>query len=91
LPRVLDDDVQDVPSSEKRNGLGGGGHSQIMGNAIDFTAIFQPFHRVHTDRIVKGFGIGLTTCKKIIELHGGSIWVDSQFGLGSTFAFSIAR
>jgi len=34
LPRVLDDDVQDVPSSEKRNGLGGGGHSQIMGNAI---------------------------------------------------------
>jgi hypothetical protein len=35
---VLDDDVQDVPSSEKRNGLGGGGHSQIMGNAIGLKA-----------------------------------------------------
>ena len=55
----------------------------------DYEAIFQPFHRVHTDRIVKGFGIGLTTCRKIAERHGGRIWVTSTPGKGSVFSFTI--
>jgi two-component system CheB/CheR fusion protein len=57
----------------------------------DRDAIFQPFHRVHTDRIVKGFGIGLTTSRKIVERHKGRMWVDSKLGKGSTFFFSIAK
>jgi signal transduction histidine kinase len=57
----------------------------------DYDAIFQPFHRVHTDRIVKGFGIGLTTCRKIVERHNGRMWVESTFGKGSIFSFTIAK
>jgi two-component system CheB/CheR fusion protein len=57
----------------------------------DYDAIFQPFHRVHTDRIVKGFGIGLTTCRKIVERHQGRMWVESVFGKGSTFSFTLAK
>jgi two-component system CheB/CheR fusion protein len=56
---------------------------------MDFDAIFQPFHRAHTDRIIKGFGIGLTTCRKIVERHKGRIWVTSTPGKGSVFSFTI--
>jgi signal transduction histidine kinase len=38
---------------------------------------------------VSGSGIGLTNVKKIIETHGGSIWVDSEVGKGTTFYFDI--
>ena len=56
----------------------------------DQGAIFEEFRQAGTaEKKVEGTGLGLTICRKFVELHGGRIWVTSQVGMGSTFTFTL--
>jgi two-component system sensor histidine kinase VicK len=72
-----------VMVSVKDNGIGI--------KAEDLPHVFDRFYRVENKQTtaIAGFGIGLYLCKEIVERHGGKIWVESKFGQGSTFSFSI--
>ena len=56
-----------------------------------FERIFQVFSKLHASSEYQGSGIGLATCKKIIDLHDGKIWVESEYGIGTTFHFTISK
>ena len=53
--------------------------------------LFNPFQQLDmgTSRRYEGTGLGLSVCKRILDLLGGRIWVESQLGEGSTFAFTL--
>jgi signal transduction histidine kinase len=56
----------------------------------DQETVFEEFRQVGTSaKKVEGTGLGLTLCRKFVELHGGKIWVKSQLGVGATFTFTL--
>ena len=75
-----------------RDGLVIGIVDQGVGISMDDQAkLFGPFQRLEqpiADR-VKGAGLGLLVCRRLVEAHGGRIWVESEPGQGSTFFFTL--
>ena len=68
--------------------------SVIHDNGIGMDAasskrIFEPFRRLHGEEAYPGTGIGLAVCERIVEQHGGRIWVSSVPGEGSVFSFTM--
>jgi signal transduction histidine kinase len=57
----------------------------------DYGRVFLIFQRLHASEEYDGTGLGLAYCRKIVELHGGKIWIESKKELGSSFYFTLAK
>jgi len=71
-------------------------HFSIADNGIGIDEehhrqIFQLFRRLHSKKVFPGSGIGLSLCKRVVEQHGGTIYVESELGKGATFHFTLHK
>lgn len=83
-PRIIINALKDgdtITMSVQDNGQGIPKEQQSM--------IFKDFKRLHANEDIEGSGLGLSICRKIVERHGGEIWVESESGKGSTFYFTL--
>lgn len=63
-----------------------------IGIAREYQAqVFEPLKRLHSRDEIEGSGLGLAACRRIVEAHGGRIWVESQEGEGATFFFTLPK
>lgn len=101
ITNIFDNAVKYTPSGSVQLGLTG--NDEIVqlfvkdtGNGIpaeDIPHLFQKFYRVDNSstRTIGGTGLGLFICRKIVELYHGRIWIESEFGKGSTFYINLPR
>ncbi len=69
-------------------------HFTVADNGIGIAAdhgdqVFKIFKRLHGRHEFEGSGLGLSICQRIVEAHGGRIWLDSEPGVGSRFSFTL--
>jgi len=59
----------------------------------DIAVVFEQFRQIDgsLNRMASGTGLGMPITKNLVELHGGEIWIESTYGFGSTFLFTMPR